>query len=361
MPRTRTRPKRNAPRARLAGRAQELWQRSKGRLLTVALVLTSTAYALAENVTLTTYYPSPRGVYEELRLLVTDTVANNIKMFQATTNSNVNNVRMALQRARLAGAVPDNVIDGDILGAIRWEGLDTDDNPLTDFVAGAVLRAEVDGAPAANDMPTRLVFLTDPPGATTATERMRITSGGNVGIGTAAPAATLHVSGSVRLQTGAPAAGQFLTSTDTSGTVGWAASPVPVGAIMFFNGPCPAGWTEVTSAQGRYIVGVPVGGSVGGTAGVALANLEERNNVGFHGHVASVFDPGHSHINNETPWNTNRWLGGATNAITGGWSGVATCAGCIASATTGITVGIAPVGSAETNAPYVQLRACSKN
>jgi len=41
-----------------------------GRLrswLVPLLLLGTMAYALAEELTLTTYYPSPRGVYQELR------------------------------------------------------------------------------------------------------------------------------------------------------------------------------------------------------------------------------------------------------------------------------------------------------
>ena len=37
-------------------------------LLAVGLLLGSSIYALAEEITLTTYYPSPRGVYQELRV-----------------------------------------------------------------------------------------------------------------------------------------------------------------------------------------------------------------------------------------------------------------------------------------------------
>ena len=37
------------------------------RWLVIGLLLATTAYAVAEDLTLTTYYPSPRGVYNELR------------------------------------------------------------------------------------------------------------------------------------------------------------------------------------------------------------------------------------------------------------------------------------------------------
>ena len=36
--------------------------------MVVGLLLATTAYAIAEEMTLTTYYPSPRGVYRELRV-----------------------------------------------------------------------------------------------------------------------------------------------------------------------------------------------------------------------------------------------------------------------------------------------------
>ncbi|MBI4596789.1 MAG: hypothetical protein HY737_00115 [Candidatus Omnitrophica bacterium] len=34
---------------------------------TVGLLFATTTYVIAEEITLTTYYPSPRGVYQELR------------------------------------------------------------------------------------------------------------------------------------------------------------------------------------------------------------------------------------------------------------------------------------------------------
>jgi hypothetical protein len=48
----------------------------------------------------------------------------------------------------------------------------------TSFVPAASILAEVDGTPGANDMPGRLVFSTTADGASSPTERVRITSGG---------------------------------------------------------------------------------------------------------------------------------------------------------------------------------------
>jgi hypothetical protein len=51
-------------------------------------------------------------------------------------------------------------------------------------------------------------------------ERLSVTSGGNVGIGTTAPADKLHVAGSIRMVDGSEAAGKVLTS-DANGTGSW--------------------------------------------------------------------------------------------------------------------------------------------
>jgi hypothetical protein len=91
------------------------------------------------------------------------------------------------------------VQSGDGLGVIDFHGADG-----TDFVHGARITAEVDGTPGNNDLPTRLTFATTADGASSPTERMRITSSGRVGIGTTSPTATLDCNGSIRAISGAP-------------------------------------------------------------------------------------------------------------------------------------------------------------
>ena len=60
---------------------------------------------------------------------------------------------------------------------------------------------------------------------------------------------------------------------------------VPTGAVMMFDlAACPAGWSELTSARGRALVGLPAGGTLGGTVGAALGDVENR----AHAHS---FDP----------------------------------------------------------------------
>jgi len=78
-----------------------------------------------------------------------------------------------------------------VLGAIAFNGADG-----TKFSTAANIIAAVDGTSAANDMPGRLVFGTSADGSDSPTERMRITSAGNVGIGVSAPVNRLQISGS---------------------------------------------------------------------------------------------------------------------------------------------------------------------
>src|SRR3954465_2365452 len=77
---------------------------------------------------------------------------------------------------------------------------------------------------------------------------------------------------------------------------------VPAGAVSFFTKKgCPGGWKEYSALSGRYVVGLPSGGTAKQAVGVALSNGENRP-VGQHthdisdpGHSHGVTDPGHSH------------------------------------------------------------------
>ena len=86
-------------------------------------------------------------------------------------------ILLGLQRS---GAVGGNTIvqHNDNIGAITFQG-----NDGAQFVETASIKAQVDGTPGSNDMPGRLVLSTTADGASSPTERMRIDSAGNVGIG----------------------------------------------------------------------------------------------------------------------------------------------------------------------------------
>ena len=107
--------------------------------------------------------------------------------FSAVRNSNDANgpyISLAKSRGTALGAVTV-IQDDDDLGAIRFGGGDG-----TDIASeGARIEATVDGTPGSNDIPTRLTFQTTADGAAAPTERLRITSDGNVGINSTVPSA----------------------------------------------------------------------------------------------------------------------------------------------------------------------------
>jgi hypothetical protein len=115
--------------------------------------------------------------------------------------SNLNQGGVIAFGAARGGAVGDYTIvqDGDNLGSIRFAGADGTDLQSQ----GASIAAQVDGTPGANDMPGRLTFSTTADGASTPTERLRITSAGLVGIGLSTDiGATLHVDPSTNVTAG---------------------------------------------------------------------------------------------------------------------------------------------------------------
>jgi hypothetical protein len=107
--------------------------------------------------------------------------------------NDVTGPRFILGKSR--GSVTSIVQNGDIIADIRFVASDG-----VDIVSQAAsITAFVDGTPGADDMPGRLVFSTTADGASTPTERLRITSAGNVGIGTTNPSQKLQVSGNTSI------------------------------------------------------------------------------------------------------------------------------------------------------------------
>ena len=95
-------------------------------------------------------------------------------------------------RARGTKSTPAAVQAGDILGFIGGRGHDGNDfGTLSD--GALVVRAEQDFTPGSH--PTYITLETTPVGSTTRQEYIRLTSAGNVGIGTTTPLARLHVNG----------------------------------------------------------------------------------------------------------------------------------------------------------------------
>ena len=116
------------------------------------------------------------------------------------------------------------VNNNDSLGSLSFTGVQT----ANDWAEAARITSEVDGAPGTTSVPGRLLFMTSAVGATIPTERMRIDSNGNVGIGTSTPRTLLHVANgnnSGTLSLAAQSGGQnesriIMGNADSGGTSG---------------------------------------------------------------------------------------------------------------------------------------------
>ncbi|HUS29708.1 MAG TPA: hypothetical protein VMZ53_14490 [Kofleriaceae bacterium] len=74
---------------------------------------------------------------------------------------------------------------------------------------------------------------------------------------------------------------------------------VPTGAVMMFDlDTCPAGWTALDAARGRAIVGVPAGGTRGGTVGTALSDVEDRAHSHSVGPFSTTTSSAGNHVHN---------------------------------------------------------------
>ena len=143
---------------------------------------------------------------------------------RASTNGSSSQFYM--DKARGSIASPSSVAVSDVAGQIYFRGHDG-----TGFLTSSLISAEIDGTPGTNDMPGRLMFYTTADGASSPTERMRITSAGNVGIGTSSPAQKLDVSGAAATDGSAPVA---LRISDTTSGSSWTAGAKST-ALQFYS------------------------------------------------------------------------------------------------------------------------------
>ena len=159
------------------------------------------------------------------------------------------------------------VQNNDILGELRFAGSDGTDLSTV----GAQINAEVDGTPGANDLPTRLVFSVTADGASSPTERMRITNRGYL---------KATSSGSYTYNTGLTH--EFVNSDSTAEPVlrcSHTSASAPFGIYMNYTGSSPNGTSNpfyyaADSTTTRFAVN-----SNGGIANYQAndTNLSDRN------------------------------------------------------------------------------------
>lgn len=116
------------------------------------------------------------GLRPKFQLNATGASLMGISRFSANGASNL----LAFLKSR--GATVGDftpVVSGDSIGLISFYGADG-----TSGIQAASITAAVDGTPGTNSMPGRLVFSTTAAGASSPTERMRITSAGTIGFNT---------------------------------------------------------------------------------------------------------------------------------------------------------------------------------
>jgi hypothetical protein len=204
---------------------------SSGRLLV------GTSTSISSSVYVSSY---SAAISSRLQIAGTtvDAASVSIQNYQNFGGANPG-ISLCKSNSGTVGTFTATLASGNSLGAIVFNGDDS-----AKFVAGAAIEALVDGTPGTNDMPGRLVFSTTADGAASPTERLRITSAGNVGIGTTSPSSTLEVNGSIVIGTGA--------ATYLAGVIGYSDSnwgslnrPPRVGGIAAYGFQSFAGVTRM--------------------------------------------------------------------------------------------------------------------
>jgi hypothetical protein len=214
-------------------------------------------------------------------------------------------------RSATIGTLGGSVVSGDGLGTILWNG--------DDGIAGiqaASISASVDGTPGTNDMPGRLVFSTTADGANTPTERMRIDSAGNVGIGSTPSAGRGLV------------LGKAITGSTTSRgitSIGAVQSDVTTQASYFAtSASTPATSFTLNQLQHFYALQgtIGVGSAVSNQYGFSVDSslTGATNNYGFYGNIASGANRYNLYMNGTAA----NYLGGDT--IVNGKIGLGTAA-----------------------------------
>ncbi|MEN9338060.1 MAG: hypothetical protein RIQ41_374 [Candidatus Parcubacteria bacterium] len=134
------------------------------------------------------------------------------------------------------------VTNNNLLGRINFKGVDSTED------SGGAIEAYADGTWLSNDTPGRLTLSTVPSGSDVLTERMRITSAGNIGVGTTTPGARLSIT-----QSANTSAGGFMIAE--TGNTDFRSIFVDTSGVTSFYGGDTAGTlnTATLNAAGAWI------------------------------------------------------------------------------------------------------------
>ena len=190
--------------------------------------------------------------------------------------------------ARSRSATPGSfgvVSANDAIASINFSG---DDGSA--FVDAASIIASVDGTPGTGDMPGRLQFLTTADGAASPTERMRIDSSGNVGIGTSSPISNLHVNSTgntlVRITTSfanSVSTGLYIDQPGDSaaGRIAFAKSSANRGAILFRHNASAASEQMEFNVAGSNVIEAAYSQTLFRSNNVERMRITSAGNVGI--------------------------------------------------------------------------------
>jgi len=179
----------------------------------------------------------------------------------SSTNDNLQLVNSAGSILSVASS-DTTIADGTRIGEIEFWG-----QPGSTWGNFATISCKGDATAASNDNPGRLTFSTTADGASSPTERLRLDSSGNLGLGVTAPASILHVKGgSLTVEHATPSTGTCQLNINSENNSQVTLTYDDQGSIVFGTASTPAtqaGFSEKIriDSSGRLLVGTSAGTS----------------------------------------------------------------------------------------------------
>jgi hypothetical protein len=146
------------------------------------------------------------GVQPNLQILGDTVPTSSLMQVRYNNDTSAPNIYLGHSRSTTIGS-HTTVATGDNLGNLQFVGSDG-----TNFISSASVTGGAEGTISTGVVPGRLIFSTANSSGTL-TERMRIDSSGNVGVGASTPTVRLEVTGSTTISSQTNVSGAFGTTT----------------------------------------------------------------------------------------------------------------------------------------------------